>query len=188
MRLLREFPRLLIFGSSTVLAYVLYQAGAFDALKLWLNDGNALTIFLGGFLYSFGFTAPFAVAYFVEIAPEVHPGAAALIAGFGSLCSDIGIFRFAQLSFREEYLRLKTLQFFHRIRAVLLNERFSERTRGLLRWSLAVVIIASPLPDEIGIALLVGFTNLTQRQLAVLSLLLNTAGIFLILLAAQALR
>lgn len=42
-------------------------------------------------------------------------------------------------------------------------------------------IIASPLPDEIGVTLLAGVTKIETRVVAVVALTLNTVGIFAVL-------
>jgi len=46
-------------------------------------------------------------------------------------------------------------------------------------------VIASPLPDEIGVSLLAGTTKISTRTFAILSYFLNTAGIFIVLLAGK---
>ena len=57
-------------------------------------------------------------------------------------------------------------------------------SRGLL----AAVVIASPLPDEIGVALLSTTTRLSQRAFVILCFAVNTLGILAILLLASALH
>jgi hypothetical protein len=46
------------------------------------------------------------------------------------------------------------------------------------------IIIASPLPDELGLALL-GVSTLSRPQFFLLSFAMNSLGIFIILLVAQ---
>ena len=57
--------------------------------------------------------------------------------------------------------------------------------RGILLWSFAGIVIASPLPDEFGVTLVSSVSTMRPRQFAVLCFLLNTAGIFVIFLIAQ---
>lgn len=50
-----------------------------------------------------------------------------------------------------------------------------------LSTGVAGFIIASPLPDEIGVTLLAGVTKIETRVVAVVALTLNTVGIFAVL-------
>jgi len=51
-----------------------------------------------------------------------------------------------------------------------------------LTYVFAGIIIASPLPDEFGVAMLAGLTKIKPNILAILSFLLSTIGILIILL------
>ena len=43
------------------------------------------------------------------------------------------------------------------------------------------ILIASPLPDEIGVIMLAGLTKINFKILAIISFILNTLGILIIL-------
>jgi uncharacterized membrane protein YdjX (TVP38/TMEM64 family) len=46
---------------------------------------------------------------------------------------------------------------------------------------MAGFFIASPLPDEIGVSLLAGFTRIEEKKFALVSFALNTLGIIVLL-------
>lgn len=183
---LLEYPKLLCLLFSCVLAYILFQQGAFELLVQSMNGHGYLSCFLAGLLFSFGFTSPFAVGIFVETAERTHPVPAALIGGVGALISDISIFEFVRFSFHDELHRLKATTLFQRVRAFIFHDSMPERVRLYLLWSIVGIVIASPLPDEVGVTLIGGATNIDSRKFGVLCFTLNTAGIFLILLGARA--
>jgi hypothetical protein len=181
---MRDYPKLLGLLCSCVLAYGLYRYGVFDTLGGRLNGYGYLSLFVAGMLFAFGFTAPFAVAVFVEMAGTVHPVPAAIVAGAGAFLTDMSIFKFVRFTFVDELHRLKATRVMQWLHALLHRETISEQTRMYLLWSVAGLMIASPLPDEIGVTLVSGVTIIDPRKFGLLCFTLNTAGIFVILMAA----
>lgn len=185
---MHTYPRLTLLLASFVSAYVLYHVGAFDWLGRTLNGYGYVSIFLGGLLFSFGFTTPFGIAIFVEMAPHVDPLLAALIAGCGAFLADLFIFDLIRTSaLHDEIHHLRTSRFFLWLHSLFHHERISERLRRYLLWSFAGIIIASPLPDEFGVSLLSGISRMKSREFAAICYAMNTLGILLILLASRAL-
>ncbi len=185
LRRITEYPKLLCFLLSCVLAYILFRQGAFQEVVLALNGHGYISFFLGGILFSFGFTSPFAVAMFIAAPTGPNPYLAALIAGFGACLSDLCIFGLARLSFTEELHRLRSTVILQRLHALFHHQSIPERVRQYILWSFAGLVIASPLPDEFGVVLLGGVTNIDSRWFGILCFTLNTAGILLILLASR---
>jgi hypothetical protein len=182
---LLQFPKLLIFTTSIVLAYVLYRYGAFHWIEAHLDGASYLSLPVAGFFFSFGFTSPFATAYLIEIAPLFPPLLVAPLIAVGSMVADISIFQFTKLSLHDEIIRFKATAFAERIRRLFHHETVSERIRKSLRWAIAGIMIASPLPDEIGMTVVVGCTDLKGLRLSLLCFGLNTVGVLVILLGAR---
>lgn len=181
----RTFPKLLTMLLSIILAYVLYRAGTFTVLPSYLHGYGYLSMFFAGMLFTFGFTTPFGIAIFIALAEEVHPLGGALIAATGASLTDITIFEFARFSLREEIDHLKTSSVITWVRSRIFHPSFSERLRKYFLWTIAGLIIASPLPDEFGVTLLGSATDIEEKRFGVLCFLFNAIGIFLILSAAQ---
>lgn len=183
---MRQYPRLLLLCATFVSAYVLYHIGALNWLGHAMNGHGYASMFLGGMLFSYGFTAPFGVAIFMEMGHEVSPFLAAPLAGIGSLVSDYIIFSIVRYStFHDEIHRIQYSKPILWIRSLLHHKHVSERIRNYILWAFAGIIIGSPLPDEFGVMLLGSVTQLDKRQFAVLCFLFNTAGIYIILLASK---
>ena len=66
----------------------------------------------------------------------------------------------------------------------LFNNHLGSRVKKYFLWIVAGFIIASPLPDEIGVSLLSGLTNINQKLLVGVGFCLNTIGILFILALA----
>lgn len=186
MQHLCRFPKLLSFFASIVFAYVLYKTGAFHWIEGRLDGASYASMLLAGFLFSFGFTAPFATAYFFEATHIVNPFFAAVLAAAGATLSDVSIFQCIKLSFHDEILRLKETTTLRHLHAIFHHERISHEFRNALRWMLACVVIASPLPDEVGMTFIVGFTHLKGWKLSSLCFVLNAMGILTIMLLGRA--
>lgn len=186
MTFIQKYPKLLLLACSFVTAYLLYHYGFFDVLEERLNGHGYVSAFLGGLLFSFGFTSPFGIAIFVEVAEHVNPWIAAPIAGFGAFLMDLCIFELMRFeTFHDELRRLRNSLILRKLHALLHHEGLSERIRLYLLWSFAGLIIASPLPDEIGVTLVSGITNIESRKFSILCFSCNTLGVLFILLLAR---
>lgn len=187
MKNLLQYPKFLLLMCSFVLAYVFFEFGFFHGVTVFLNQGGYVATFLGGLLFSFGFTTPFAIGFFLEVAHDVNPFIAAPLGGVGALLADLLIFQIVRNAFFEDELhRFRTTRIFRYFYHLLHHRGLTETIRTYILWSFAGLIIASPLPDEIGVSLLSGVTDIEERKFAVLCYALNTLGIFLMLTAARA--
>ena len=93
------------------------------------------------------------------------------LAGIGAVIGDLTIFRLIKLSLASDLTQLYNNLGGSKISHILHTSHF--------RWTIPVIgalIIASPLPDEIGIGIL-GIYNLKTSQFLVLSYILNSLGI-----------
>ena len=133
-----------------------------------------LVSFVAGMFFTSIFTTVFATVVFSEIARDHSLILTALFGGAGALLGDYIIFRFVRDTLLEDIRGL--LQISH-------ADRFAEIFRLQLFRFLApffgAVIIASPLPDELGVALL-GLSKMSSKKFAIFSFVLNTVGIFII--------
>ena len=145
-----------------------------------LNDITALGylgILLTGVLFVSFFTAAPAVVLLLAFADTYNPFVVAAIAGCGAMLGDYIILRFAEDRIAHELKpvakRLKLISFIN----LLHRKKFKPVTA-----TVGAIIIASPFPDEAGVALL-GLSRITTFQLLVVTLVLNSAGIFALVLA-----
>lgn len=134
---------------------------------------------VAGILYTSFLTSPVSVAMLVVLAKTNNPITTALLAGIGTVIADLLIVRFfkseisSDLKLVSKELHLQKVSMF--LKAFHLD---------FLVPLLGAVIVASPLPDELGL-LMLGASKLNYRELAILSYVLNTAGILLIVAPAN---
>lgn len=135
--------------------------------------------FLAGIFFVSTFTvAPSAIVLFY-LASQMNLWLIALSAGLGAVFGDFLIFSFLKDGVFEE---IKPV--FRRVTGERLQKLFETPHFGRLSMVLGAIIIASPLPDETGLALL-GLSKIKRWQFFLLSFVLNTVGIFIIILLSH---
>jgi len=174
-----KYPRLFLLCFSIVLAYVLFQNDYVASLILGLQNLSYIGIFVAGILFSFGFTAAFAVGFFIFVQPE-NVLLAVLIGGVGSTVADLFIFEGIRSSFSKELRRLKRTKLF-REAGNWVHHSLPRKIYLSLMYTFAGLIIATPLPDEIGVGVIAGFTEVRPIFLTIISFILHSLAIYLII-------
>lgn len=175
-----KYPKLTLLVLAIILAYFLFKSPNVENFVSNLGSLSYFGIFIAGMLFSFGFTAPFAVGFFLVLKPE-NLIFAGVIGGLGAVLSDLFIFNLIKISFMDEFGRIKKEKLINGMEKFIRKEVGAKIYHYIL-FAVAGLIIASPLPDEIGVSLLAGLTHIKQEVLAVISFLLNTIGIIILLL------
>ena len=143
-----------------------------------LGELGYIGALIGGALFVSSFTiAPAAVIIF-DVAKVLNPLLVAIFAGMGAVVGDYIIFRFLKDRVFEELSPV-----FGKIGGSWLKKIF---LTPYFIWVLpfaGAFIVASPLPDEVGITLL-GLSKVKSWQFILITFLLNAIGIFLTILLA----
>ncbi|KKW42843.1 MAG: hypothetical protein UY92_C0003G0049 [Candidatus Magasanikbacteria bacterium GW2011_GWA2_56_11] len=172
----KDYRYTIAFGVSILLAAAAYAWGWFDKVADIPGSFGYVTSFIAGLMFSSTFTAAPAAFLFVEFGSHLSPLSVALVGGLGAMAGDLIMYRFIKNNLLKELKTLGALLFSTRSRVYL--ERIS-RHRVFL-WTtpfIASLLIASPLPDELGVALF-SLVNFQPKYLSLITFLLNAAGIF----------
>lgn len=173
-----KYPKLIILVFCIILAYIIFSNERVIEV-LPIIKGGYITTFIGGLLIAFGFSAPFGVGLLINANPSsILIGA--LIAGIGATISDLLIFRFIKFSFMNEFKELGKTKTIQKIEKIIKKNK-SVMIKNYLLYVFAGILIATPLPDEIGVSMLAGLTTIKTKKLAIISFILHTLAIFLIL-------
>lgn len=163
---------LLILGVAVTVLIV--ESGFIPRAALALASQAELVSFAAGTLFTSVLTTTPAIAIFAELAPYIPAWKLALVGGAGAVAGDLLIFRFIRSPFVEYFVRAFTTP-----RLVRFGRSLE---RGPLWWIpplLGALVIASPLPDEIGL-LMMGLSHIRTPWFIVLSYVMNALGIFVI--------
>lgn len=177
--LIRDAGIMLLSIFATIL---LVTSGTIGVLLNHSLSFEALGAFIAGIFFTSVFTTAPATAVFVYLGVEQAPLSLAFLGALGALLGDLIIFSFIRDSVAEDIAYI--LERRPRFRLFHIGE-----TR-LSRWLtplLGALIIASPLPDELGIALM-GFSKMGKRRFMLISFTMNFLGILAIMAVARAIN
>ena len=175
-----RYPKLLFLSMTFALAYALLSGAHFAALRGFLGSLGLVGAFFAGVMYVYGFTAAYGTAIFLILAKGNDLVMTGLVAGAGALLGDILIFKFLRRSFSDELLLLSKEKFFAEI-----GKKLPLGTKKFFLPAIGGLIIASPLPDELGILLLAASPVVSTKNFAAISYILKTAGILFILFVGK---
>lgn len=178
-----HYKNLTFFGISIIVGLVLLKTPFFREIVFHLGNFGYVGAFFGGILFVSTFTVSIGMTLLLLLAESLHPIEIGLIAGIGAVVTDLIIFQYI----RNKGLINEIKHFFEffgsdKVKHLIHTKFFS--------WTLPVlgaIIIASPLPDELGVGLM-GISKLKTYQFVLLSFTLNAIGIFLIVSAGVILK
>ncbi|MFH0773492.1 MAG: hypothetical protein V1922_04240 [bacterium] len=173
-----HYKNLTYFVISIIVGFVLLKTPFFREMIFHLGNFGYIGAFIGGILFVSTFTVSTGVALLLLLAETINPIIIGLIAGLGAVVGDLVIFQYV----RSKGLISEIKHFFEffgsdKLKHLVHSKYFS--------WTLPVlgaIIIASPLPDEMGVGLM-GISKLKTSQFVLLSFVLNAIGIFLVVTA-----
>lgn len=166
---------LFIIAIGILIAYILVQIGAVDFFINAVHGYHAMASFVAGVFFTSAFTlAPASIAL-SRIAETAPIQSVALWGALGALVGDMILFFFVKDKFYADLVKA--------IKPSVRHHIFRSFHLGFLKWLSPVIgalIIASPLPDELGIALL-GASKVKLSVLIPLAFVMNIIGICVLL-------
>lgn len=170
-----------IVALSVLIAVVLIKTDVLSQIFISTQNIAFLNSFISGFFFTSIFTTAPAIAALGKLSLTEPILTTAFFGGLGAMCGDFIIFRFVRDKVSGHIFELA------RIRGP--GRRFMHLLkRKHFRWFtlfLGGIILASPLPDELGLSLL-GFSKTKTRPFLLLSFSFNFVGIIIIGLVARA--
>jgi len=178
-----KYQNLTFLAISIVVAIFILRYEPFHHFLLTLGDFGYLGAFIAGILFVSTFTMATGAIILLVLAERLSPIEIGIIAGLGAVFGDLVIFRFVKDSLARDVESIYNhIDGEHHIRRVFHSKYF--------RWSIPVIgaiIIASPLPDEIGVSLM-GISKMKTYKFLIVSFILNAIGIFLIVSASKIIK
>jgi hypothetical protein len=164
----------LIVAASIVFAIVIGKTGIIHSVVGAIDSSPVIAIFIAGIFFTSMFTiAPASVAL-AEIAQTTSVGTVIIWGALGAVIGDLIIFLFIRDGVASD------------IKTVLKGKYFKKLVRlshfGFMRWLGPVtgaLIIASPLPDELGLAMM-GMSRVKTPIFIPVVFVMNMLGIYLV--------
>jgi len=174
-----KYPKLFLLVLSFLLAYYLFSR---PEVIIWvenLTHFNYPGFFISGIFLSFGFSTALSIGFFLASNPQFI-FLAAILGGLGAMIGDFIIFKSIKFSFMDEFRELEQNSTVRKIEEIVKGKKHIVIWHYLL-YIFAGLALATPLPDELGVAMLAGLTTVKTFNLIIISFLVHTASIFLIL-------
>lgn len=173
---------ILLIVVSIVVALLLIKTDALEKILNSTQEFHLLGSFITGIFFTSIFTTAPAIVTLGEISQNNSIVLTAIFGALGAVVGDLVIFQFVKDRLSEHIMELVNHQSGgKRIRAVFKRNSFK-----WLAFLIGGLIIASPLPDELGISFL-GFSKMKLSRFIAVSFIFNFIGIFIIGLVATAL-
>ncbi|MBI2040079.1 hypothetical protein HYT18_03325 [Candidatus Microgenomates bacterium] len=176
-----KYPYLTGVFISILLAIILLENQTFKDWLLNLGTLEYIGALIAGMLFVSSFTAAISIVVIAIMTENINPMALGLIGGVGAVMGDYLVFKLVRSHLQEEL-------------AMLFGREETSHIKTLLRskyiaWTLPIIgvfIIASPLPDELGVSLL-GISKMSEARFILISYLSNSVGILMIASVAKVL-
>lgn len=163
---------LAVLAGGILVAILLVRAGTFAHLLTLTQGFQMLGAFIAGIFFTSTFTVALSAIAFVEIGSTANIFLVALIGALGGVFGDMLLFLFIRDTLTED---LKTV-----IKASSYKRLLAYFHGGFLKWIasiLGALVIASPLPDELGLTIL-GISKTRSVYMIPLSFTMNFFGIW----------
>lgn len=182
-RLLKiKYPKITLIIIAIVLAYLIFRNEEIGNFIYSLGTLRYLGVFIAGLLFSFGFTAPFSIGFFITY-PVQNIFLASIIAGFGSTLSTLFLFRWFKFSLQEEIEEIEKKKAFKSI-INLIESKIPHKIRIYIAYAFIGIVLATPIPNEFGTFMIAGIKRINEIILAIATFILTTLGIYIIFLLA----
>lgn len=177
-----KYKNLLIGFLGVIFAFFLSIYEPFTALLLSMGTAGYVGAFFAGSLYTLSFTIPTSILMLSILSQNLSPLEVGIIGGLGAVITDFTIFRYIRDDLISE---IKPL--YDRFGGDHVSHVFHSK---YFHWTLPFIgalIIASPLPDELGVTLL-GISKMKTLEFLPISFAMNSVGIFIIVSASSIFR
>jgi len=160
---------------SIIIAVILVKTNILITILISTKELELLGSFIAGIFFTSIFTTAPAIVTLGEIARANSILPTAIFGAIGSVVGDLIIFRFVRDRFSNHIMEIVRYQGAGKRIKLLLKLKIFRR----LTFLVGGLIIASPLPDELGISLL-GFSKMRTSWFIPLSFIFNFIGILLL--------
>lgn len=170
-----------ILVGSILFSIWLLKSDAIGSFVAYAAEFQEISSFIAGILFTSVLTTTPGIVALGELGQHIEPWKVALFGAAGAVCGDILLFRFLHSPLANYIIRIALHPSWRRI-----GRTFEKSGFWWIVPLFGALLIASPLPDEIGL-LLMGLSGLRLWSFALLAYVMNAVGIYIIAATAQTL-
>ena len=168
---------------SLVSAFIIFRLPFFGTIVKEISNLGLFGAFLSGMFFASTFTVATGGLLLISLANTLNPFGLVFAGACGAVFADLLIFHFVKDNVSAEVTPIyEKFLAHHHLKKILHTRYFS--------WTLPVlgaIVIASPLPDELGVSLL-GISAMTISKFAIVSFFSHTIGMISLILLAGTLN
>ncbi len=190
-----KYRNLILLALSFVFAYYMLKTPQIVSLIENLGNLGYPASFVAGMLFSYGITTVPATAALFTLGKTINPFLIAALGASGTVISDYIIFRIVrdkllgEINLLSKDVRTLTkpvsaLFFWEELRVRIWKAISHSKIWNLIVPVIGGLIIASPLPDELGVAIF-GAIKFEPKKFILVAYLLNFVGIFIVAYSAR---
>lgn len=176
---LARYKLLSIFLLSVMFAVFVAENDYISNLLHHLGSFGYVGALVAGILFVSTFTTVTSIVLLSILAQDINPLALAIIGGFGAMIGDLLVYRFLKNNVDEELMLVFGQEGERHVKRILKSK--------YIAWTLPIIgalIIASPLPDELGLGVM-GFSKISEAKLMAVTFISNAFGILAIASVAR---
>ena len=175
---IEHYPRLTTIFLSYIAAFLLFVLLGPDFFGQFVMPFGIGGIFIAGMLYTYSFTISLGALLLIPYLAHFSPATIAAIGGMGSAFADITIFNFIRHNLHAEVKKLSNSKILKAVGAApLVRQRW-------FRDILGFILLASPIPDEIAIAVLAS-TKIKEDAFVFVAFIADVLGIYALVSVAS---
>lgn len=172
--MLKDYPHLSFIALSYILVAIFFSFFGPDFFHRLVEPFGIGGIFIAGMMYSYSLTTSLGALLLPAFLATSSIPLIAVVGGLGGTFADLTIFKTIRGNLKKEIKRIgntklmKSAMHFHIVRYAWFRDLFG------------ILLIMSPLPDEIGIAVM-ATTRMKESTFRLISLIGNIVGIYILL-------
>jgi hypothetical protein len=175
-----RYPKLILLILSIFIGYLIYKDGNNFFFHQMLEKIGYFGTFVAGFFFFYGFTTSISVASLLVLSPLQNFWLASFVALTGAIIGNFFVFRFMRISIVNELNDLSKTKLL-KIIIDKVEKRIPLFIRSYILPAFAGFIAATPLPDELAVALLYWSKNTSIVIFSTISFIISVFGIFIII-------
>jgi len=175
-----KYPKLILLILSVFIGYLIYKDGNNFHFHRILDHLGYFGTFIAGFFFVYGFTTGSSIAILLILSPMQNFWLASLSALAGSIIGNLFVFRFMRISVLGELDDLSRNKLL-KITIEKLEKYTPHFVRSYILPAFAGFIAATPLPDELAVALVSWSKDISIATFATFAFAINFFGIFIII-------
>ena len=172
---LKKYESLFLFVGGFLIAFLVFNISLVKDFFLGLGTLGYIGAFFGGLMFAYSLTVGLGVAILLTLSETMPHLALALVAGFGGMLGDLFVFNLVR-----KKLKTKISKFYRLLdKRSFLRKILSRKKFNWILPTLGLLIVASPFPDELGVAL-IGESEMDESNFKLIAFLMNAVGIYIL--------